>query len=51
MKQSLRQSIYLVGHILESTNRAATILNKREPVKPKIIYSIYRVGRLLRWLR
>lgn len=47
-KQKIRQGTYLAGLVLESANRIASLIGKRQPVKQGIIYGIYKLGR---WLK
>jgi len=48
--QKLRQGVYLAGLVAESVNRVASIIGKPEPVKYRLIYAIYKLGRVLkRW--
>lgn len=48
MRKKLRHGVYLAGLGLESANRAASILGKKQPVNQKVIYTIYKIGRLLK---
>lgn len=47
-RQMLRQGVYLAGLTLESVNRVASIIGKSEPVKYRLIYAIYKLGRYLK---
>ena len=46
--KKLREGVYLTGLAMESLNRAAKIINKPEPIKPRLIYAIYRLGKALK---
>lgn len=47
-KQKLREAAYIIGLISETTNRFGKILNKRQPVNKQVIYTFYRLGKLLK---
>lgn len=48
MRKKLRHGVYIAGMAMESANRVASILSKKEPINHKIIYGIYKLGRLLK---
>ena len=47
-RKKLREGVYIAGLVMETANRVANILGGPEPIKHKLIYGLYKIGRYLR---